>query len=408
MRVTERPVGSVVDESAIAALVEFLRSGESLSFSPVKARFEQAFAASCGAAHAISCHSCTQALYACFVAVGLGPGTQIISTPQTYQNTVLPAVQMGARVRFADIDPATLNMDPAAIEPLINNETKAIVVTHYGGNPAAMGAILEIARQHRLTVIEDAAHAAGASLEGRKVGAIGHMTCFSFHSLKNMTTLGEGGMVTTSDGALAGKLRDVFLNGVQGTSRRRAVRALGPWEPADPPLLDHSAGAYDIDWERIEHIGSNLRMSAAQAAMGLAQLPRLAEFNALRRQVAGWYDQSLADMPAITRWNVREPEDCAYHLYPAFLPEGTSQREHDAIVNHMHHVGGIEMIQRYFPVHLLSVMRAGGHVPGECPRCEETFFTRQLNLPIHPAMTRNDTAVVMDALRQALKSRGLA
>lgn len=400
MKITERGVGGLLDKDDMQAVIDLCSSGDSLSFSGVRDRFEQAVAAYCGARQGVSCTSCSSALLLAYRCLGLGPGDEIISTPQSYQNTVIPAYSLGATVRFADIDPATLNIAPETIAPLLSQRTKAVVVTHYGGNPVAMERVREVLGGHPAALIEDAAHALGSARRGQRIGSTADISCLSFQSLKNITTLGEGGMMLFQDPELGARGDMLVNNGILGARVERPGRAIGPWVQADPPLLDHSIGSFAYDFESIEGFGMNNRMSDVQAAVGLTQMKKLDALNARRTEVAGWYNQALSRNAALRLWAVGPEDTCSHHLYPVFL-RGADQTAHDKIVNHLHHAKGIEMILRYFPMHLSHYARHYGSRQGDCPVCERVWFTEQLNLPIHPAMSREDVEYVAQSLEEA-------
>src|SRR4030095_6437429 len=203
-----------IDEAEIAEVVATLRSGW-VGAGPRVARFEEMFRDYIGARHAVALNSCTAALHLSMIATGVGPGDEVITPPLTSCATANAIVHTGATPVFADVEPATGNIDPAAIERAITPRTRALLPVHYAGRPCAMDRIEPIARRHRLLLIEDAAHAIEAAVGGRKIGTIGHLTCFSFYVTKNVVTA-EGGMVTTDDEELAAKIK---IYGLHGMSR---------------------------------------------------------------------------------------------------------------------------------------------------------------------------------------------
>ena len=406
MRIEELPRGGELGREELEALRLLLESGDSLAFGSLRERFAVAFAKSCGAAASVTCNSGTSALWVAAQALGVGPGDEVVVCAQSYRATAMAPLACGARLRFADIDPATLNVSPESLARLVHKGTKAIFVTHYGGNPVDMDPVLDIARTFGVPVVEDAAHAPGAVYRGRTVGSLGDITCFSFHSLKNMTTLGEGGMLTFRDPDLAMRAWRLCNVGVLFESTPRPEAALGPWRMASPPLLDHADGSFERDAAPDMRVGLNLRLTEAQAAVGLVQLDKLAGFNSRRRAVAARYDRLLGELPQLALWQTTPGAESVFHLYPVFLRQA-SQQQHDDLCNFLHHEKGVTIIQRYFPLHLLNFIRAHGHGPGECPVCEEVFFRQQVNLPIHPGLTEDQTVYVTEALREGLAVVGL-
>ncbi len=402
-KVYERGIGSILGDEELEAVKNVLKNAESLAgWGPINRKFEEEFARYCGVKHAITTSSCTAALTLATRVLKLKKGDEVVCTPQTFIATVLEAASRGVVFRFADIDPNTLNIDPETIEDKITPKTKAILLVHYGGNPADMDPIVEIARAHDLAIIEDAAHAPGAEYKGRKIGSIGDFTCFSFHSLKNMTTLGEGGMLTTNNDEYAEKARRLKSMGIIGETEERAVKTIGKYPKPDPPLPDHAAGAYDFDWTRIDEYGSNFRLTEVQAAVGLVQLKKLDDLNEMRRKVARGYSEGLSEIKGIRLWEDRE--DClnVYHLYPCFLNQDEVSVDHTKLLQYLHYKKGVQIILRYFPVHLSTYMRYCGHKFGECPVCERVWFEEQINLPIDPTKTEEDIEYVVSSIKEAM------
>lgn len=402
-RVAELPVGSVLGEEEVEAVANILRSGELLGgITPALARFEEAFSHYTGARHSISLSSATSALALTAEILGLREGDELIATPLTFRATLLGALARGAKVRFADIDRMTLNIDPQTIEDKITPRTKAIYLVHLGGLPADMDPVMEIAKRHGLVVVDDAAHAPGASYKGRKVGVLGDMTCFAFSTLKNMVTLGEGGMMTTHDDTFAGKCRWLRTMGIIGPKRQRESFHIGPYLPYDPTVADHSGDSFTHDFVSIDHWGCHARMSAPQAEVGLVQLRKLEWMNAMRARVALRYHEGLSQVPGIRLLEVPEGTVNAWHLYPCFIDTEQVRADHHAMLRFLSVERRIQMIQRYFPVHLTNYMRYHGHQYGECPTCEHVWFNELLNFPIHPLMPDEDVDYIVESVSMAI------
>ena len=407
LRVWERGIGSLFGDEELEVMRDTLKNAESLAgWGPVNRKFEDEFAKYCGVKHAITVTSCTGALTLATRVLRLRKGDEVACTPQTFVATVLEAASRGVAFKFADIDPSTLNIDPETIENKITAKTRAILLVHYGGNPADMDPILEIAHAHNIAVIEDAAHAPGAEYKGTKVGAMGDFTCFSFHSLKNMTTLGEGGMLTTNNDKYAEEARRLKSMGMIGETQERAVKAIGKHPKPDPPLHDHAAGAYDYDWTGIDEYGTNFRLTEVQAAVGLVQLKKLDTFNKMRLEVARGYSEGLSEIKGIGVPEDRR--DClnVYHLYPCFLNQKEVSVDHNKFLQYLHYEKGVQIILRYFPVHLSTYMRYHGHMFGECPVCERVWFEEQINLPIDPTKTEEDIDCVVSSFKDAMRKMG--
>jgi perosamine synthetase len=403
-KVGELGVGSLLGEEEIEVISKIIRDGQSLAshfVGPYRDTFEDDFSRYCGSKHAVAVTSATTALQLACQVLHLRKGDEVVATPQTFRASYIYLCDRGVQIRFADIDPATLNIDPAAIEERITPKTRAIYVMDYGGNPVDYDAVMDIAARHHLAVVEDAAHSPGAVYKGRKVGSIADITCFSFHSLKNMNTLGEGGMLTTNNDEFADAARQLRCMGIVGAKTARPDKRIGPYKGFDRPINDHSAESFSHDWARIDAWGNNLRMSEVQAAVGSVQLKKLDALNAARARVAARYSHGLSKIDGIRPVTVADNVLNAWHLYPCFLDSNTLKASHEAFIAFLTDKG-IQIIQRFFPVHLSNYMRYLGHAFGECPKCEKVWFQEQINLPINPRMPIEDVDYVVDSIREAV------
>ncbi len=278
------------------AVVEVLRSGW-VTQGPRVAEFERRFSEYVGAAHSVAVSSCTTALHLAFLAIGVGPGDEVICPSLSFIATANSIAYTGATPIFGDIDRDTYNLDPARLEEVISPRTKAILVVHQIGLPAAMHEILAVASKHGLPVIEDAACAIGSEFDGHVIGApLGTMACFSFHPRKILTT-GEGGMITTSDPVVADRLRRL----------RQHAMSLSD-------VARHNAK--QIATETYDEVGFNFRMTDMQAAIGLVQLDRLGDFLARRRYLADRYTAELGGHPWIQ--TPVSPLNCR-HNYQSYM-----------------------------------------------------------------------------------------
>jgi perosamine synthetase len=405
-KVGEYGVGSVIDEEDLRAATEALRDSESLSWGPHVPKFEKAFADFCGVKHAIAVTSCTAALEIATRILKIKSGTDIVGTPQTFRATYVPVNAAGAAIHFADIEAETLDIDPDTIEDKITPKTKAIYVMHYGGNPVDMDPIKEIAAKRGLDVVEDAAHALGAVYKGRKVGSIGDLTCFSLQSLKNMTTLGEGGFLTTNSDDYADMARTLRTYGIIGEQRPRTEKSIGKYLAPDPRISDHADDSWDCDWVRIDGWGIHARMNEVQAAVGLNQLKKLDKMNEMRAKVAKWYGEGLSKIKGIRLWKIHDDSQASWHLYPCFVEQVKVKMNMFDLIHYLELEKGVQIIPRYFPVHLTDYMRYYGHRYGECPVCERVWFEEQLNLPINPRMPYSEVEMAVQAVNEGIKKLG--
>nr|MDO8109332.1 DegT/DnrJ/EryC1/StrS family aminotransferase [Candidatus Sigynarchaeota archaeon] len=278
--------GTIYDDAEKAAIVECLARDAPTSGKSV-VEFEKRFAEICGTKHAIAVSNGTAALLVAFKAIGIKNGDEVITTPITWIATAACADVLGAKIKFCDVDPATMNMDPKTLEPLITKKTKAICPVHLYGQPVDMDPILEIAKKHSLFVVEDAAHAPGAQYKGKKAGSIGTVGCFSFHEQKNMSTLGEGGMVTTNDDKINEQVR---------LYKSHCTRVFGQ----STKYLTLNATEYQGEMKKgrywfqdFDDCGYNVRMTDIQGAVGVCQLQKLPKLNKRRQEIANYLTSEL-------------------------------------------------------------------------------------------------------------------
>ena len=396
--------GSIMGLEEVEAVARTLQQ-DTLAYGPRRDQFEAEFAAYTGVKYAFTTTNCTAALYLSVQLLELVPGDEVIVTPQTFWATVRGLQAAGVTLRFGDIDPNTLNLDPATIESKITPKTKAIYLVHLGGLMADMDAIMEIAHRHNLFVVEDCAHAPGAEYKGRKAGSIGDIGCFSFHSLKNMSTLGEGGMITFNRDEWAPKIRPLSSIGALYNRQARAEEKFGPYVRSPYEYADHSAGAFSFDATGAIRVGNNYRMSEVAAATGSVQLHKLDGFNQMRIAIGQRLNEGLAEIDGIRVQRTPSGYKHIYHLYVFFyqpLKEGSNQ-EKETLIRILDQDDGIEVINRYFPIHLLPEIRSQGHAFGECPVAEKVWFEQHVNLPIFPTLSLDQADYMIERIGQAVK-----
>ena len=366
-----------LDEADIAACVDVLRSPW-LTTGPRIAEFEGAVADYAGAAHAVAFSSGTSALHAAAAAAGLGPGDEAITTPLTFAATANCVAYQGAQPVFADIHANTLNISAEEIERRITPRTKAILPVDFAGLPADLDAIMDVAERHGLLVIEDAAHALGATHGGRHVGSISHMTVFSFHPVKQITTA-EGGMVLTDRADLAERLRRFRNHGIVYTDKRF------PWNYEIPEL------------------GYNYRITDIQCALGVSQLTKLDGFVDRRNVLARRYASTLAESSFLELPDANGDARHAWHLFVVLLELERLSVGRDEVMEAMRaeNIG----VQLHYPlVHLQPYYRERwGYGDGDCP-VAEALSPRLMTIPLFPAMTEADQDQVVEALDKVLGS----
>lgn len=371
-----------IGDEEIAAVVETLRSGW-LTVGPRTQEFEAAFAQAVDARHAVAVSSCTAALHLALDALDLKPGDEVITSTLTFTATGASIVHAGGRLVLADVTPDTLNVDPADVARKITARTRAIVPVHFAGHPAPMDELLEMARQHRLTVVEDAAHALPARYRGRPVGSIGDVTAFSFYATKNLTT-GEGGMLTMSDGALAERLQTRRLHGMSRNAWRR-YSSEGSWR-------------YDVSYP-----GFKYNMTDMAAAMGLVQLRRLPGLHRRRQYLAALYTEMLAGLPEVRLLTTRPEVEHAWHLYVVQLQPERLRLHRDAVIEELR-AAGVGTGVHFIPLHLHSYYRETfGYRPADLAVASAAAETI-LSLPLFTLMSDDDVRYVATALRRILQS----
>jgi len=353
-----------LDGNEEAYLVDCVRSGQLSSLGAYVPRFESAFASFCGVERAISTTNGTSALHLVLAALGIGPGDEVLVPALTFVATANAVLYTGARPVFVDCDPARWTLSPADMERRIGPMTRAIVVVHLFGRPADMTAILAIAEAHGIPVIEDAAQAHGAEIDGKRVGCLGAAGTFSFYGNKLMTT-GEGGMITLRDADIEQRLISLRYHAVSATERY---------------------------WH--EQVGFNYRMTNLQAAVGLAQLERFAERFARKEKIGEWYRTLLADVPEICLPEPIQGARCAPWMYtvlvqdhPSSSAAGLAARLRDE---------GIETRPFFYPLPTLPPYRTQERYP-----VAEALARRGLCVPSSPRLTGADVERVADVIRRA-------
>jgi dTDP-4-amino-4,6-dideoxygalactose transaminase len=365
----------------IGEVVAALESGW-LSTGPRVRQFERAFAEYVGAPHAVAVNSCTAALHLSLLAAGVRPGDEVVTTPLTFCATANVAIHAGATPVFADIDPVTLNLDPHAADAAITGRSRAIVPVHYAGLPADMRALLAIAKARGLAVVEDAAHCVEGVVDGRKVGAIGDFTCFSFYATKNLTT-GEGGMVTLADDRAAELIRVASLHGMSKDAWTR-------YAPGN-------SSQYDVVMA-----GFKYNMTDIQAAIGLHQLARLEDMHARRSAICARYDAAFASLPLRLPARPGPSTVHARHLYAVIVDERAAGLSRDALQERLRE-RGIATSIHFRAVHLHPYYRDRfGLTRGMFPVAEAVSDTT-LSLPLSPAMTPASVERVIEAVHASLR-----
>lgn len=364
----------MVDDDDIEAVVDVLKS-DWLTTGPTVPRFETGFAEFVGAEHGVAVSNGTAALHLCMLAADVGPGDQVIVPAMTFAASANCARYAGADVVFADVRDDTLTIDPDHAADLITDATKAIVTVDYAGIPSDLDDLLALTEEHDLMLVEDACHAPGADYKDRTVGSIAHLSTFSFHPVKHLTT-GEGGMVTTNDARLAARVRSLRNHGIDTDFRQR--EELGTW-------------VYDV-----AELGFNYRLSDINCALGLSQLDKLPVWLERRRELADRYEKAFAETDAIRTLRVPSDRVSAWHLYPIRLASAEHPELRREAFQHLRD-NDVGVNVHYLPVYLHSYYRQMGYEPGLCPIAERAY-EELLSLPMYPHLEEAEQDRVIELL----------
>jgi len=367
-----------VDQDDIEAVVKVLQ-GDWLTTGPSVREFENAVSTYTGAIEAVAVNTGTAALHAAAFAAGIGPGDEVIVPPITFVASANCVLYLGGKPVFADIRPDTLNIDSEDIERKITSKTKAIVAVDLTGQPCDHDAIRNLARQHDLIVIEDAAHALGATYKGRKVGMLQDLTTLSFHPVKHITTA-EGGMVLTQDPEMAKRMRSFRHHGIDVDLHKRNVANL--W-------------IYDVI-----NLGHNYRIPDLNCALGISQLRKLDSWLARRREIAERYNRAFSNLPQVEIPYVMS--DCipAWHLYVIRLNLDMLHVGRETIFKALR-AENIGVNVHYIPIHWLSYYQSLGYKRGEYPVAEQEY-ERLITIPLYPAMSDQDVEDVVTAVHKVI------
>jgi len=362
-----------IRQADVAAVEAVLRSGR-LALGPQTRAFEEALAAHAGVRHAVAVNSGTSALHLVIRGLEIGPGDEVITTPFSFVSSTNCILFERATPVFADIDPVTLCISPAAVERAITPNTKAILAVDVFGHPADWTALEELARKHDLRLVEDSAEALGSSLRGKPCGGFGDAGVFAFYPNKQITT-GEGGAVLTDDETLAALARSM-----------------------------NDQGRGDGGWLNHVRLGYNYRIDEMSAALGCSQISRLDDVVSHLATVAGWYEEALADVADVQTPTVGEDVEMSWFVYVVRLARMFARGERDAVLRGLQQEG-ISCRDYFQPIHLQPYIRQMlGTRPGQFP-VTESIADRTIALPFYAQLAKEDVERVADALHRLARRR---
>jgi UDP-4-amino-4,6-dideoxy-N-acetyl-beta-L-altrosamine transaminase len=365
-----------VSDDDVDAVVAVLR-GDWLTTGPAVDAFEAAVSQATGGHPVVSCTSGTAALHIAYAALGIGPGDEVVTTPMTFVATASGASVLGATVRFADVDPASGLIDPAAVDELVGDRTRVVAAVDFAGHPCDYPSLQAIADRVGAVTLADAAHSIGGRVGDCPVGDLADVTTFSFFPTKNLTTA-EGGAVTAKDPAVVTRAREFHNIGLVRDADRFRVRDQGSWH------------------QEVHAFGLNYRLTDVGCALGLSQLRRLPEFVRRRAEIKARYDVALAGVAGLGTPPQQPGTTPAWHLYPVRVLDGR-RRE---VFERMRETGiGVQV--NYLPVYWHPVYADLGYRRGMCPNAE-AFYEQELSLPMFPDLTEAQVDQVVETLTTIL------
>lgn len=378
-----------ITQADIDAVVEVLRS-DFLTQGPMVPRFEEMIASHCGAAHAVATSNATSALHIACLALGLGKGDRLWTSPITFVASANCALYCGASVDFVDIDSRTGNLCPRSLRTKLERAKregslpKVVIPVHFGGQSCEMAEIHALSREYGFRIVEDASHAIGGTYKGQPIGSClySDITVFSFHPVKIITTA-EGGAALTRDAGLAEKMALLRSHGITRDAGRMIGVPGGGWY-----------------YEQIE-LGYNYRMTDLQAALGVSQMSRLNQYVMRRHELSKRYDEALSGLPLTVPW--QNPDTySALHLYVVGLHGDRVGKTRREVFDELR-INGIGVNVHYIPVHLQPYFQGLGFSPGDFPEAER-YYTHAISLPMYASLTDSQQDEVISTLRRVLAS----
>ena len=374
------PFKHSIGEEEIDEVVDTLRS-EWITTGPKTFKFEEMFSKTVNSKYAIAVNSCTAALHLAIVALGIGKGDEVITTPYTFAATSEVVINENATPVFVDVEKDTYNIDPVKIEEKITDRTKAIIVVHYAGQACEMDKIMDLAEKYDLYIIEDAAHAIGSKYKDKRIGSIGDFTCFSFYATKNITTA-EGGMITTKHGDLADKIRMLSLHGISKDAWKR-YSSEGSW------------------YYEITYSGYKYNMSDLQASIGIHQMKKLDQMQKRREEIADKYNRAFGQIPQITTPTVKKYTTHAWHLYPVQVNSELLSINRNEFIEALK-AENIGTSVHFIPLHLHPYYKEKYGFKGDDFPNAESLYQNEISLPIYPKMEDKDVEDVISAVKKII------
>ena len=396
--IVEKALGTLYDLKELNVIKKIVNSQKPLTYGKEISDFEKQFAKYIGAKFAVAVSSCGAALNIASKLLNLSKGDNVICQANAFWVTIVSLLERGVKIKTVDVEFNTLNIDPNKIEKKIDKKTKAIFIVHHGGNPANLSLINSISQKYSIPIVEDCAHVLGSEINTKKIGHNSYIACFSFAQHKNISTLGEGGMIVTNSKKFYEQSKGLRTNFPIGKKIKRKVKNLGKNFKPESPGFMHAGDAWDYDWVKVNEFGSAYRMSSLQAAVGSIQLKKLKNLNRLREKIANKYSKFISNSNIFTSIKVNPTAKHSWYLYDFFLNVENCKVSRDKIISELLDNYKIKLKLRYWPIHLGAIMRMRGGKPGQCPVFEDIWFNKLLSLPIAPSMTDKEVERILNAL----------
>lgn len=346
-----------------------------LTIGPQVDKFEQELCSFTNTKYAVAVSSGTSALHCAYQALELKSGDEIITSPISFVATASTAIHSGAKVKFADVEETTANINPDNVDSLINRNTVAVTTVDYAGNPGNIRRLNSLTQKNGLTLIQDAAHSLGSLYYGEKVGSMADITVFSFFPTKNITT-GEGGAAVTNNSDFFSKVKKFKMHGLERNEKKFFYRDIGPWH------------------QEVHSLGLNYRMTDFQAALGISQLARIQKFKNKRRLIFNRYQDLLKDVQDIKLPQTTPGADPMWHLYPIQVPAEVRK----SLFNYLRAFGILVQVN-YFPIYLHPAFLNLGYKKGLCPNAEK-FYSSEISLPMHVNLTNRQITRIVKLIKQ--------
>jgi len=398
-QVKEPVLGSLLGAEEIEAVARVIREGQALSRGPEIDKFEEAFAQHLGVKYCVALSSCTAALRLAFQSLNLGEKDHVIVPVNAFWNAVAYLIEKNVEISYVDVSQYSLTIDVSMLKKLVKKNTKAILSYTHGGNPNNMRALREFCDIYELTLIEDSAHGNGSEWENQSIANWSDIACYSFSTLKNMTTLGEGGLIATNSQAIAEKiklLRSCYPIGSYVEAKR------GKIDPTMEKFLK-PGDFFRNDWKSLESVGSKFVMTTPQAAVGLVQLNKLKDMNAKRQKIAENYNTNLSDIKNVKLWDVSPNAKHSWHLFQFFLTGNLINHRMD-IIHELRENYKIEIVNRFWPLskNPLFLMKK---TKGKSSVYQDLIDNQIMALPISPILSEDEIDYVITKTINVLKSK---